>query len=232
MQVDTIYYAGQGFIYRCPHCQKVDRRPYAEDVNCRFCQRVIDLVQQNTMTTELYSVIQEINYLETGSIIGYSPSMLNESRLAKAAKSVGASIAIVNDPPQKEDKPKKTKEFAGYEIRRYVNSYKVTPKQLANIIQNETHGRRMVEIAASLCMGGATVDELLEDLPNNSLRFEVLNEARMRVIMEDNPVLDNDAKTKLLTDAGYEPEFDSKNRLYVFFGSTVAPECDYYLYWD
>lgn len=67
MITETIYYSGQGYIYRCPHCQKVDRQGNIDGENtCRFCEKPLSFVEQLVMTPELHSVIRQINFLETG----------------------------------------------------------------------------------------------------------------------------------------------------------------------
>ena len=88
---DTIMYSGQGYIYRCPECQKVDRGSPIPTV-CRLCGEKIKLNEVHSMNEELYCVIREINALETGSIFGASPSMLEEDHLVRAAKEVGIDI--------------------------------------------------------------------------------------------------------------------------------------------
>jgi hypothetical protein len=60
----TIYYCGQGCIYRCPECHKADRLPYDRPPatkTCRFCEKEFELIQVSSMNDELYGVIQEIN---------------------------------------------------------------------------------------------------------------------------------------------------------------------------
>lgn len=80
-KAETIYYSGQGYIYRCPECDKADRMPWAsvkagKTAECRFCKKEFELDPKLDMTPNLYKVIQEINYLETGSVCGAAFDML------------------------------------------------------------------------------------------------------------------------------------------------------------
>jgi hypothetical protein len=91
-KVDTIYYCGQGHIYRCPECQWADRMPwdYVPNVaDCRFCKKTFGLVAVANMTPELYGVIRDINTAETGTPFGASKKMLRESSVAKTGHYVG-----------------------------------------------------------------------------------------------------------------------------------------------
>lgn len=71
MLANTIQYAGQGYIYRCPNCKKVDRCGNVANHSCRFCKISLEFTEKYKMDEELNSVIQEINYLETGTVFGH-----------------------------------------------------------------------------------------------------------------------------------------------------------------
>lgn len=220
----TIFYAGQGYIYRCPGCRRPDRMPWLYgappmEAECRFCRESFRPIEVSEMDAGLHSVIREINALETGTPFGMSPEQLSKSDLVKAGRSVGidveAELSLLGTkggPPGDYFAPWRTDQA---ELR---EMYK-TPD-----------GREILEAAAPIMMGDHTAESLVsagKRIPN-----EILEEARMMVLMKHSTYLTRDEKIATLRKAGFNPSIDPDGRVYVFFASTYAPECDSWCYWD
>ncbi len=222
-KTDTIYYSGQGYIYRCPGCNKVDRMPWnsvPESAECRFCGEEFQPVSVPNMTPDLYGVIREINQLETGTVFGMSPEDLQKTDLAKAGKSVGIDVAgqYVSPPI-----------VPGNDIQAYFESKKTQPNALKKMYETP-EGREVLDIAGSLLMKKKTAAELVAE--NKSFPNEVLSEARMRYLIKHNKGLNNDQKMALLKKHGFDAYIGRKGKPTVFFPSSYAPECDAWLVWD
>lgn len=209
---ETIYYSGQGYIYRCPECDKVDRRGSIEELECRFCKKTFATILKSSMTDELYGVIQEINMLETGTAYGCSPEQLEKSNLVKAGKSVGIDvIGLVG-------KPKNSKNDG-------FRPWRLDKTQLKELCETPKGKAIMAEVKKILMSP--------EDFDANEDAYlckEVWEEARMIVLMNENKGLDNQQKIAILKKEGYKPYIDN-GVVTVFFGSTYAPECDSWVSW-
>jgi len=221
-EANTIYYSGQGYIYRCPECRKVDRMPWntpPKEAECRFCHKSFNPVSVPNMDDGLYGVIQEINTLETGTPFGASREMLEKSNLVKAGKSVGIDVMKALDDlgtPRKDGD--------------YFAPWRATQDQLKEMYKTPI-GKEILEAAASIMMGKNTAESLINS--DKRLPTEILEEARMMVLMKHNPGLKKEEKIAMLKKAGFSPSVDKRDgRVYVFFGSTYAPECDSWCYWD
>jgi hypothetical protein len=88
--------------------------------------------------------------------------------------------------------------------------------------------KKMLNIAAKLCGADSYDDYVIKY--GQKMRREVIEEARMMRLMEKNPGLNKEQKTKLLKENGFLP-FELDGLVMVFFASTYAPECDSYLKW-
>jgi hypothetical protein len=220
--VHTIRYSGQGYIYRCPECDRPDRRPWStppRTAECRLCGEEFVPEEVHEMDDGLYGVIREINTLETGTPFGMSPEQMRKSDLAKAGRSVGIDVPAElmagmasSGPPGDSFAP-----------------WRITPEAMRKMYETP-EGREVLEAAGSIMMGQPTAHELAHG--TMTVPSEVIREARMVLLMGRNPGLTREQKVAKLKEAGFEPDVDRKGRVYVFFGSTVAPECDSYCYWD
>lgn len=210
---ETIQYAGQGYIYRCPECDKVDRTgsiEMDEEVECRFCKESFRAIVLTSMNKVLYGVIQEINTLETGTPYGCSPEQLEKSDLVKAGKSVGIDVVgLVSQP-------KRSNGFKQWQLNK---------TQLKELCKSP-EGKEIMEEVMKLIMK----PEDFEKNDDSYLHREVWEEARMLVLMKKNKGLNNKQKMDILREEGYRPYMD-KGVVTVFFGSTYAPECDSWVHW-
>lgn len=221
-KTDAIYYSGQGIIYRCPECHKVDRAPYdhaPKEYQCRFCKKEFEMVSKANMTPDLYKVIREINYLETGTIYGASPEMLEGDNLVKAGKSVG--VDVLDAIPTKPEKRGQDSYFAPWRIGK---------DQLREWAKTE-EGKEILAEVKKLVVGG---DKFMDD--DKPLVKEVWMEAKMTVLMKKHKGLTNDEKIALLKKEGFNKDnhevyVNEKGVVCVFFSSTVAPECDSWMEW-
>ncbi len=212
---ETIQYAGQGYIYRCPECDKVDRTgsiEMDEEVECRFCKESFRAIVLTSMNKVLYGVIQEINTLETGTPYGCSPEQLEKNDLVKAGKSVGIDVAELVSQPTKSD-------LDSYFKRRQLNN-----AQLKELCKS-SEGQEIMAEVMKLIMKPEDWDE------KSYLHKEVWEEARMMVIMKKNKGLNNKQKMDILQKEGFDPYIGRDGFVTVFFGSTYAPECDSWVYW-
>ena len=70
----TTHYVGQGYIYRCPECDKPDRMPYYRcptSGKCRFCNHMMyfqeDLMHVASPPDPYYNgIMRDIGRLERG----------------------------------------------------------------------------------------------------------------------------------------------------------------------
>lgn len=213
---ETIYYSGQGYIYRCPECDKVDRTgsiEMDEEVSCRFCKESFRAIVLANMNKVLYGVIQEINTLETGTPYGCSPEQLGKSDLVKAGKSVGIDVVGLVSKPKRNNGDS------------YFRPWRLDKKQLQELCETPKGKAIMAEVRKILMKP--------EDFDNNDDSYlckEVWEEARMMVLMNENKGLNNKQKMDILREEGYNPYLE-KGVVTVFFGSTYAPECDSWVYW-
>jgi hypothetical protein len=222
-KTETTYYSGQGYIYRCPECDKVDRMPWnsvkkGETAYCRFCKEEFELDPKLNMTPDLYKVIQEINYLETGTVYGASPDMLKGENLVKAGKSVGIDVLSAIDV-----KPKRPKGD-------YFAPWRLDKDQLKEMIKTDEGKEIFTELKKLI----KNPEALLES--DKRLPKEDWEAARFLVLMKKHKGLTNDQKVKLLKSEGFtrdnhEVYVNDKGVVCVFFSSTVAPECDSWMEW-
>ena len=214
---ETIQYAGQGYIYRCPECDKVDRTGSIvmdEEVECRFCKESFRAIVLSSMNKVLYGVIQEINTLETGTPYGCSPEQLEKNDLVKAGKSAGIDVVDLVSQPSKSS-------LDSYFKRRQLN--KTQLKELCK----SSEGQEIMEEVMKLIMK----PEDFEENENSYLHREVWEEARMLVIMKKNKGLSQRQKMDILQKEGFDPYVGRDGVVTVFFASTYAPECDSWVYW-
>ncbi len=224
-KTDAIYYCGQGIIYRCPECYKVDRAPYdhaPKTYECRFCNKEFEMVSKSDMTPDLYKVIQEINYLETGTIYGASLEMLESDNLVKSGKSVGVDV-IGSIPTKPEKKNWRTSYFAPWRIG----------KEKLREWAKTDEGKEIIAEVKKLIISPET---FMQDDDDKPLPKEVWMEAKMIVLMKKHKGLTNDQKIELLKQEGFtkdnhEVYINKKGHVEVFFSSTIAPECDSWVEW-
>lgn len=103
---------------------------------------------------------------------------------------------------------------------------------LPSDIVKKRDGETLLEIMCKLLMKHPTPKQLLsEDKP---IPNEIVYEAEMILLVKRNVGIGRERQVKLLKENGFSPNIDmNRNRgVYVFFGSTIAPECDSYAYWE
>lgn len=91
-------------------------------------------------------------------------------------------------------------------------------------------GQKILRIVSKLLMGNHTPESLLSSglaIPN-----EVVYEAETILLIKRNRGASQERQKRLLKSIGFSPYVDSSRGVYVFFGSSYAPECDAYVYWD
>lgn len=223
MKTEAIYYCGQGVIYRCPECHKVDRAPYStvpKSHECRFCEKEIEFEAKSDMTPNLYKVIGEINRLETGTVFGASMEDLKKDNLVKAGKAVGIDVLADYGPSDRD--------ITKSDLDTYFAGQRYSGEQLKKLCEKPDN-REILEIMAPLLVGEPTAEEILSK--NQGVHKEIMEEGKMRLLMKRNQSLaTNESKMKLLKDNGFDPYID-RGKVCVFFGSSVAPEMDQWVCW-
>jgi hypothetical protein len=208
--VKTAQFAGQGYIYRCPHCNKVDRRGsngIPKSFICRFCEKEFPV--ENTYDVrkgdELWKIYDEILSLDTGT---------------------GHVNGVPTGQTYSEQSSFDADSYFGMNNQSKFKKMAQTPK-----------GMKILEEVRKI-VGLKSVKQLL-DSPKGTPN-EYVAEAEMKVLIKEYEAtlgkgvkLTPQEKKKFLKKAGYDAAIDEENgKCYVFFGSTVAPECDYWWYWE
>lgn len=224
MKTEAIYYSGQGVIYRCPECNKVDRAPYStvpKSHECRFCEKEIEFEAKSDMTPHLYKVIGEINRLETGTVFGASMEDLKKSNLYKAGKSVGIDVLEEHVNPHDS--------VTDEDIEAYFASKKMPANEVERFY-NTPDGKEILEIMAPLLLGNQTPEKMVAS--GKPIPHEIISEGRMRLLMKRNKGLTVEQKKELLKKHGFDVGYSNREKcVYVFFASSYAPECDQWVYW-
>jgi hypothetical protein len=114
------------------------------------------------------------------------------------------------------------------DISGYFESKRIRPPELKRLYQSGIEGKRIVEITASLLMKQPSAEELING--DMFTYHEIVEEAKMILLMENNPNLTISEKRTLLEKHGFKP-FVNNGIIGVFFASSIAPECDSYVYW-
>jgi hypothetical protein len=162
---ETILFAGHGYVFRCPKCQRVDRIGDAPRiVECRFCETAFQLKVVTKTNATLNRIVREIEDLESG--------------------------------------------------------ISVSPERVASL------DKEVLKELQSLLVGNPSPQEM------RSIPAEIVDEAKCRILMRNHRGLDKQEKLDVLKRNGYKGRVNGEGRVYVFFGSTVAPECDTYLYFE
>lgn len=219
MKTDTIYYSGQGYIYRCPECNRVDRMGMPSKVeSCRFCNKEFEPNVVSSMNDGLYAVIREINTLETGTPLGMSPQMLSESNVAKAGAAVGLDVPAMFSSPRQEE----------IDIDAYFAARRVKPNKLAELSDD------VLKELSGILTGKPTIEELKADTAK-PVPLELVEEAQAYVLIKNNPGLSEEEQLELLKAQNWrmaDPYINKEGKVTIFFNSSVAPECDAWIYWE
>ena len=210
--VKTAMFAGQGYIYRCPKCKKVDRQghnKFPETFTCRFCEHVFPVENELSPKKggELWKVYDEICGLETGR--DYKDGAPTGQPYFDADSYFG------RNNQQRFKQMAKTAE--GMQIL----------EKLITIIK-KSDGKKFKNVQDLLDSDGGT--------PN-----EYVAEAQMWVLIDKHNAanerrggggLSPMEKVNLLKHAGYDAFISEETgNCAIFFNSTVAPECDYWVEW-
>lgn len=202
---DAIDCAAQGHIFRCPECLAAGRQfgdPPPVTASCGECRAGFRLRHREQMTADLYEVMRELREPRDGPV-----------------------------PTRDGDSPGRGGTPSNVSLPLYL------PPRLPPDMLRELHatpdGPDVLRVTASLMTGSPTVESLLVGPAGKTVPREVIREAQMMVLMKRNPGLSRDEKIAILNEHNFHAHADrADGRLYVFFGSSIAPECDSYLCWD
>lgn len=209
----TIEVAGQGFVYRCPKCNRADRQPsFSNTTECRFCQHSFELTQTNDYSKKMKRIVDELISLET-----------NQTHVD------GKPVDLGYDPY--------------WDKKTNLDSYFGRNNQSKFIEMAKTkEGMKILEKLITI-ISIKSVQELLDSTITIPNEFVSEAKMLVLIDKHKGKSLTPKQKVNILKKAGWEAYLSDKASIYhgekkdgniccVFFYSTVAPERDYVVAWE